>query len=188
MISSTLVNSGTTFQAYRRCQTSRAPLQDKTSQVFIPIYKFPNMRAVRFVSRLKIYQTAFTVVLLGPMTYFHSTGEVTSQTFASCTAVSALACVMLYVMSNYFARLVGLMSISEDLQTVRLSHLTFWGKRNDVFTPTENVMPISDMGERADEIYLRLRRFDSKDTLLFTIKYGQILDPEKFKLVFGDIK
>lgn len=155
---------------------------------YVPVYRFNYLRGVRLISRLKIYQTAWSVILCMPMAGYYAMGHVEGDILATTVGISAFACVMLYVMSSYFSRAIGLISLSRDNKTVRLSHLDFWGKRKDVFVDIDNVLPLSELPERITAPYIKLKRYDVKDFLLFSIRYGIIVDRDKFELIFGNLE
>ncbi len=45
----------------------------------------------------------------------------------------------LFLISNICMRVAGFISLSEDRQTVRVSHLSFWGKREEHYIPVDKV-------------------------------------------------
>lgn len=98
---------------------------------------------------------------------------------------------MLIFMSRYIQRIVGRIAINKSQTTVRLSHLTFWGKRKDEYIEVENFIPFSDMtGEEPFKGILHVKTYQNpKDHyILFVGKYGNILDKESFVTIFGKIK
>lgn len=152
---------------------------------FTVFYRLPSILWMRLLSRLKLYQTGLTVIILPPLTFMYIAGSIPVEVLAYCLGVTGFAGTMLYVMTFYLRRLIGLMSLSDCGRIVRLSHLTFWGRRNDVYVPLENIIPLSDLSEKPSDAYIRLRRYDTKDFLYFTLRWGHVADAEKFFSVFG---
>ncbi|XP_061416872.1 transmembrane protein 186-like isoform X1 [Lethenteron reissneri] len=160
--------------------------EDGRGDIFIPIYRFPAIRATRFISRLKNVQTIFMVVALPPIYYLHTQGLVDEHSLRLTSGVAALACCSLYGISHYLRRWVGLMALSADGSTLRVSHLSFWGGRRDRFVPVADVVPLSEGRDRPQDPLLALRCYSHRDVLYFSLRYGRVLDGVKFRAVFGD--
>ena len=151
-------------------------------------YRFPHITYARLLSRMKIYQTGFTVIGLPALAIAQSLGYAQGNSLPLATGVTLFAGVMLYVMSHYFRRLIGLMAVNENRDTVKVSHLTFWGKRNDLFVPVKEIVPISDMADKADDIYVKFYRYGTNEYLYYSVRHGLILDKEVFEDVLGSLK
>ncbi|XP_032834232.2 transmembrane protein 186 isoform X1 [Petromyzon marinus] len=160
--------------------------EDGRGDVFIPIYRFPAIRAMRFISRLKNVQTIFMVVALPPIYYLHTQGLVDEHSLWLTSGVAALACCSLYGISHYLRRWVGLIALSADGDTLRVSHLSFWGGRRDRLVPVADVVPLSEGRDRPHDPLLALRFYSHRDVLYFSLRYGRVLDGVKFRAVFGD--
>jgi len=154
---------------------------------FTVFYRFPYINTARFISRLKLYQTAVVVLAVPPTIYYYSIGEVGYETCVGVVAASTLALAMLYIFANFFQRVVGLVALSSDQRLVRLSHLTFLGGRNDVIVPVDDIVPLSDTSESSNDVFVKVRRYSTTDTLYITLLYGHIEDAETFQKIFGII-
>ena len=154
---------------------------------FTVFYRFPYIVAARFIQRLKLYQTGIVVAAVPPTVYCYKIGTVGLEPSMAVIGASALALTMLYIATNFFQRVIGLVAISSDQKLVRLSHLTFFGGRNDVIVPVNDIVPLSDIDERSDDIFVKVRRYSTSDTLYMTLCYGRIENAENFKQVFGII-
>ncbi|XP_029991553.1 transmembrane protein 186 [Sphaeramia orbicularis] len=159
-----------------------------TTQKYTMIYRLPHIKLLRAVSRLKLLQTAITVVILPPVyiLYFH--GDVSFFFVSYSTGLALFAGVMLYTASHFFRRVVGMMYLDPTQTTLKVSHLTFWGKRNDIFLPVSDVMTIGDAGDSVGETIMKLRRYSSPQTFYFSTYFGRVLDKEAFEKVFGNLK
>ena len=151
-------------------------------------YRFPHITYARLLSRMKIYQTGFTVIGLPALAIAQSLGYSQGNSLPLATGVTLFAGVMLYVMSHYFRRLIGLMAVNENRDTVKVSHLTFWGKRNDLFVPVKEIVPISDMADKPDDIYVKFCRYGTNEYLYYSLRHGLIMDKEVFQDVLGSLK
>jgi uncharacterized membrane protein len=136
------------------CYTSEAGNMQSKGQNFNIFYRFPYIIIMRALSRLKIYQTATMAVFLPVMKYMEITGQMPNDMFWAFTGMTGFSCAMLFIMSHFFRRLVGLMSLNEAEDTVKVSHLTFWGKRNDLFIPVDEIVPLADLGYELSDIFI----------------------------------
>jgi len=164
-------------------QASSSKLNANTQ--FTVFYRFPYITAARFISRLKLYQTTVVVIAVPPTIYYYSIGAIGLEPCMGMAAVSTLALVMLYIFANFFQRVVGLVALSSDQKLVRFSHLTFFGGRNDVIVPVGDIVPLSDTDERSEDIFVKVRRYSTTDTLYMSVIHGHIENAETFHKVFG---
>ena len=160
---------------------------DHAAAQFTRFYRFPHIRWVRGLARLKIYQTAATVVMLPPMCYGYAIDVVSLPSVQAAFAVATFAGVMLYGISGYTRNFIGMLSLNKAEDMVRISHLTFWGKRRDLYAPVEDIVPLADISENPKDIYVKLCRYSTKDVLYFTLRAGGIEDMSKFVKVFGSM-
>ncbi|KAL4624499.1 transmembrane protein 186 [Arapaima gigas] len=162
-------------------------LDDAASNKFTLIYKFPAIKLLRVVSRLKLLQTGITLIVLPPVFYLYFQGQVTYYLVGYSTGIAVFAAVMLYSLSYYLRRFVGMMYLDQSETTLKVSHLTFWGKRKDLYIPVNDVMTLADTGDSGNEVLLRLRRYSSPDTLYFSLRLGLVVNKEAFKQIFGSV-
>lgn len=148
-------------------------------------YRFPYIRLARFLSRLKIYQTAATVMTIPPVFYCYSAGLVGIESCAGAVCICSLAMTLLYVAGNFFRRLVGLVALSNDERTVRISRLTFWGNRHDIYVAPDEIVPLGEYEDNFSDAYAKLRFYSTPDVLYMFLRYGAIVDRSIFAKVFG---
>lgn len=160
----------------------------EAAEEFQVVYRFPGIKYCRALSRLKLLQTATTLAVVPPVCYLYLQGQASQTVLLYTTGVAFFAGVMLYGMSYFFRRIIGFIYLSESGKTVKVAHLTFWGKRNDIYCPIETVMTSDEAGDVKGEILLQFKRYNSKDTLYFTTKYGQVVDRQKFREIFGELQ
>nr|XP_009484808.1 PREDICTED: transmembrane protein 186 [Pelecanus crispus] len=161
---------------------------DEKPEEFKLVYRFPGIKYCRVLSRLKLLQTATTVVMLPPIYYLYLQDQVSQSILLYTTGIALFAGAMLYGMSYFFRRIIGLIFLHETSRTVKVAHLTFWGRRNDIYCPIETVMTLDEVGDRKGELLLQFKRYNSTDILYFTIKFGQIVDRQKFTQIFGELE
>ncbi|NXS98348.1 TM186 protein, partial [Jacana jacana] len=162
-------------------------VEEKTDE-FKLVYRFPWIKYCRVLSRLKLLQTATTVVTLPPVCYLYLQDQVSQTVLLYTTTITLFAGAMLYGMSYFFRRIIGLIYLNETGCTVRVAHLTFWGRRNDIYCPIETVMTLDEVGDGRGELLLQFKRYNSTDILYFTVKFGQIVDKKRFTQIFGKLE
>lgn len=167
------------------------PSQEKPpgteTEKFHIIYRFNAIRALGFLSRLKLAQTAVTVVALPPGFYCYSQGLMTLSSLGLMSGIASFALVMLCWMSHFFRRLVGILYVNESGTLLRVAHLTFWGWRQDTYCAVSDMIPLSESEERVQDVFVRIQQYSGKQTFYLTLRYGRILDRDRFSQVFGTL-
>ncbi|CAK6974568.1 transmembrane protein 186 isoform X2 [Scomber scombrus] len=161
---------------------------DLSTQKYNMIYKLPHIKLLSALSRLKLIQTAITVVILPPVIFLYLQGDISSFLVGYTTAIALFAGIMLYTASHFVRRVVGIMYLDPSQTTLKVSHLTFWGRRHDIYLPVSDVMTISDTGDTANETILKLKRYSSPETLYFSPYFGRVVDQQGFEKVFGSLR
>ncbi|CAL8331471.1 unnamed protein product [Merluccius merluccius] len=168
--------------------TRLARCSELSTEEYSMVYHLPHIKLLRAVSRLKLLQTGITLAILPPVYYFHFTGELSYFLVSYATGIAMLAGVMLYTASHFLRKVVGMMYLDSSQTTLKVSHLTFWGRRHDVYLPVSDVMTIGDTGDSSAETILKLKRYSSAETMYFSISHGRIVDRQGFEKVFGSLK
>ncbi|XP_014673035.1 PREDICTED: transmembrane protein 186-like [Priapulus caudatus] len=167
--------------------TDRASLSapEGDTNDFSVIYKFPYIVHMRVVSRFKIVQTGITSVVLLPMAALTAMGHVEPWLLTYTFGVTGLAAGMLCVMSYFFRRLIGILALSNDGDMLKVSHMTFWGRRHDIYVPVDSVVPFSDCESNPTDIFVNFMCDEITSHLYISLRFGGIVDREKFMQVFG---
>ncbi|XP_034361370.1 transmembrane protein 186 [Arvicanthis niloticus] len=167
------------------------PSQEKPpgteTEQFHTIYRFNAIRALGFLSRLKLSQTAVTVVALPPGFYCYSQGLMTLDSLCLMSGTASFALIMLCWMSHFFRRLVGILYVNESGTLLRVAHLTFWGWRQDTYCAVSDMIPLSESEEWVQDVFVRIQQYSGKQTFYLTLRYGRILDRDRFSQVFGTL-
>ncbi|EGV96899.1 transmembrane protein 186 [Cricetulus griseus] len=174
-----------------RWVTSKAPtLQEKPpgteTEKFHTIYRFRAIKRFGFLSRLKLAQTFLTVTALPPGLYWYSQGLLSVKSLYLMSGVSCFTLAMLCWMSYFFQRLVGFMYVNESGTVLRVAHLSFFGWRQDTYCAVSDIIPLSESKEHAQDLLVRIQQYGGKKTFYVTLRYGRILDRERFSQVFGN--
>ncbi|XP_042341762.1 transmembrane protein 186 [Plectropomus leopardus] len=168
--------------------TSLVRYSDLPTLKYTMIYKLPHIKLLRAVSRLKLLQTAITGVILPPVYILYLQEEVPFFLVSYTTGIALFAGVMLYTASHFFRRVVGIMYLDQSQTTLKVSHLTFWGRRHDFYLPVSDVMTIGDTGDNVNETILKLKRYSGPETMYFSTRFGHVVDKHSFEKVFGTLK
>uniref|UniRef100_A0A8C8R822 Transmembrane protein 186 n=1 Tax=Pelusios castaneus TaxID=367368 RepID=A0A8C8R822_9SAUR len=161
------------------------PLTENTEQ-FKLVYKFPGIRYCRILSRMKLIQTGITIVSLPPIYYLYFQEQVSPNVVMYATGIACFAAIMLYSISHFLRRMIGLIYLNESGTTVKVAHLTFWGRKKIIYCPVETVMPLEATGDNKEEILFQFKQYNSTQNLYFTLKFGQIMDKQRFAQIFGE--
>lgn len=158
---------------------------DLAEEKYTLIYRLPHIKLIRAISRLKLLQTAITVVVLPPVVGLYLHGDVALSLVGYSTGIAVFAGAMLFTASHFFRRVVGMMYLDPSQTTLKVSHLTFWGKRNDIYLPVSDIMTIGDTGDSVKETILRLKTYSSPQTFYYSKHFGRVVDKQGFEKVFG---
>ncbi|XP_035751742.1 transmembrane protein 186 [Egretta garzetta] len=96
--------------------------------------------------------------MLPPTCYLYLQDQVSQKVFLYTTGIAVFAGAMLYSMSYFFRRIIGLIYLNESGRTVKVAHLTFWGRRNDIYCPIETVVTLDEAGDSKGELLLQFKR------------------------------
>ncbi|XP_076062993.1 transmembrane protein 186 [Oratosquilla oratoria] len=152
------------------------------------IYRFPYIVPARAICRLKIYQTALTISTL-PVALLMAYQDILDMSMVFAVGgVSVLAGGMLYIMGELFRRLVGHIYLNHEQDKIKVSHLTFWGRRHDIYMSVNDVVPLVETPDNPTDAFVRFKCYsDPKFTLLLFLRFGGIRDIKSFTHVFGSL-
>ncbi|XP_039347111.1 transmembrane protein 186 isoform X2 [Mauremys reevesii] len=157
----------------------------ENKEQFKLVYKFPGIKYCRIFSRMKLLQTALTVVILPPVYHLYLQEQVSQGFVLYVTGTACFAAAMLYGISYFLRRMIGLMYLNEAGTMVKVAHLTFWGRKKEIYCPVESVMTLGDTGDAKNEVLLQFKQHNSTQVLYFTLKFGHIVDKQRFAQIFG---
>jgi len=161
-------------------------MQGTQKETFKKFYELPNITLLRFLSRLKLYQTAAAFILVPVNGYFFSQGIITLANLQTSIAIATTASLLLYLMSfKVFQRVVGMLSFNENQDTVKISHLDFFGGRKDIYVPLEEIYPLSELPDDPKDVYVKLIQDGAKQPFYLSIRYGHVIDVKQFRKVLG---
>lgn len=150
------------------------------------LYRFPNVKQMRTITNLKIYQTALCAVVVPYVYSAYQKGIVSLEDFASSVVLLTVATLMLYTISMLTQRVICILKYNEDTKEVHISHLTFWGRRRDVTLNLENIVPLSDTeeGEKVYDAYVKLDTYDKSEKFYLFHKFSTNEEKEEIMRIF----
>ena len=161
--------------------------KQKVDDNFIEFFKFPYIVILRTISRFKIYQTGFTITSVPIMTVLCSMDYVSQDMVIYFSTLSVLAIAMLIIMTRVLQRAVGILSVSRDMKQLKVSHLTFWGRRRNVVFETEDVIPISETSDSSKSVLRKLGFYGKPEYFYYSLHFGGVTDKELFEEILGNI-
>ncbi|VDP18882.1 unnamed protein product [Soboliphyme baturini] len=133
-------------------------IKAEASAEWIPIYRFKLITVIAAISKIKILQTALTVVLV-PVAWKQYMDAAQSPTLVLIISFAAVvALVMLYVVTALTRRTIGVISKHWLQSVVRIGYLDFWGFRRNIIVPIEDLVPLTDISYDKRGAYLKLER------------------------------
>uniref|UniRef100_A0A8C3S1U8 Transmembrane protein 186 n=2 Tax=Chelydra serpentina TaxID=8475 RepID=A0A8C3S1U8_CHESE len=157
----------------------------ENKEQFKLVYKFPGIKYCRIFSRIKLLQTGLTIVILPPVYHLYLQEQVSQDFLLYVTGTACFAAAMLYGISYFLRRMIGLMYLNEAGTMVKVAHLTFWGRKKEIYCPVETVMTLGDTGDAKNEVLLQFKQHNSTQVLYFTLTFGHIVDKQRFAQIFG---
>ncbi|EZA57474.1 hypothetical protein X777_02482 [Ooceraea biroi] len=81
--------------------------------------------------------------------------------------------------------LVGYIYLKQDNSRIILSYVNYWGKRTDLESPVNDVIPMSDNPRRiTDFLFKKITFLSRKETLKLNMKFG-LITHDNFKYILG---
>lgn len=117
----------------------------------------------------------------------HNTGAVSTPGLAAFVGIGSLATIMLYVMSTFFRRVVGIIGMNTNEEKVRISHLTFWGRRRDNVFDVSEIVPLSDLSVKPNDIFQVIQFYENPEKFFWFHRHGKNTDAEAIQRIFGKL-
>ncbi|KAE9416618.1 hypothetical protein Angca_009705, partial [Angiostrongylus cantonensis] len=155
----------------------------------IVVYRYPGIRFAVLLARAKVIQTAFAILYLPYCSYQFSMENIDSVFFYSSAILAVIAPITLAIFSRqvYLNRLVGVISMNESNDSVRVGYLTFWGSRKNKYLDVADVLPLREVAANKNDTLVMFSWFGGSSFLYLPIKNVEIIDEERAKILFGDL-
>ncbi|CAD0199342.1 unnamed protein product [Chrysodeixis includens] len=146
---------------------------------FETVFKFPFIRYIAILNRLKVYQLAGTTLALPGCGLMEVLNVLPEGALLSAAYIGITGSVVLSLTTLPFRNTIGYLYVSQDNTKVKISSMNFWGKRQDKIIATEDWIPLLEMPSKAtDAIFLQPKLADGTKYKLF-IKFGNVLNASK---------
>ncbi|KAK6172924.1 hypothetical protein SNE40_016487 [Patella caerulea] len=163
-------------------------LNSELEKEYTSIYRLKNMKYLQILNRAKIYLTVSSMISLLPPIYNGVYGDVSPVLFLSLSAVITCITVALYILSALMPRIVGELGINKNSDEIRLSYLSFWGKRQDLLVPVDMLVPFGEIVESSKKDYQVIKLRDMSDKWYLFPQYAKLLEKSKIESVFGKME
>jgi len=153
---------------------------------FVTVYKFPYLAPAVLFTKFKIVQTAAVTLVLAPYyVYQGAIGAEHPNTVATVLGLASFATVSMLGMGEVARRIVGIVYYNKETDEVRISHVTFWGRRADKLFHREDILTLSEVNEDTNKFLWRVHFQDSNQKPLFmSTRKGGVLHQVFFRRIF----
>lgn len=204
-----------TYPLFSRNQISTSAFQyiQKNEQIknepdssWIQIYKFPFIRGIAAINKLKVYQLGITAMAVPFSLFMEQMREFPTDTtlvvgyignimFKSIRKHELITIFIgisgtftLSIVGYLLKNMVGLVYInSNNTDIVKISYMDFWGRRRDVEKQISDIVPLSEISKSIFDQYFTKLKFYSSDKEGYKLvhRFGGIVDLDMFSKVFG---
>ncbi|XP_026752530.1 transmembrane protein 186 [Galleria mellonella] len=152
---------------------------EHASHEFDSVYKFPSIKYIAILNRLKVYHLIGTSIAVPSCGLLEMLSVIPENAFLATSYIGVTGGLALLIPSILFHNSIGFLYISKDNKHIKISSVDFWGRRKDKCVSVNDWIPLLDMPSRTiDSIYLSPQLTDGTKYKLF-IKFGTVLNPQK---------
>ncbi|CAF0855345.1 unnamed protein product [Adineta steineri] len=161
-------------------------VKSKLFNDFYLVYRFGYRRPLRYVQVLKLTQTIATALITPYQIYNYNEGLIPLFEFQLSLFFLSLASFSLFLFGWVATRTICFIYTNVECDRVILTHIDFWGRRQNIELDTRDIIPINDI-ETPNRTFLSFKRYSVPDTMYYSTKFGQILDRPRFNRLFAGI-
>jgi len=93
--------------------------------------------------------------------------------------------ITLFIFGALSRNTIGFVYTNETLDKVKLSYLNFWGKRENICLDTNNII-LNTSNSLLSKFYKPVKTVNGNKVYRLFHRHGEVMDVEKFSIVFGD--
>ena len=150
------------------------------------MFKFPLMKYPVAFTKLKFLQTGIVTSLAGWVAVNGWLGlPYEQQHVLAVFQVATFALVTLAAFGEYLRRIVGFLYFRPEDKKVRISHLSFWGRRIDLDVDLDNIVPFSENTQDPRKFGWKIEFYDKSRSLLMFTRFGGVKDVAAMRTIFG---
>jgi len=154
---------------------------------FEPVFVSPHIKHIRAVCRLKLYQSGFILLLMPFSIKLLADEQILPHQVLLTAGFGVGSLVVLGLVGELFRKFVGILYLSEDRTKVIVSHNNFFGQRKDVTLSVDDIIPISETSETAEDLVWKLQLYSGNPKYYYICtRYGGILSRKGFREIIGE--
>ena len=158
-------------------QTKTSAYISSTRTEVVVLYRWPGMRYVQLFSRVKFAQASLAALALVPLSMGYRSGAVEIGTLLGAAAGATAITVGFFWLSVVLQRFVGRLAYDAGRNTLTVSTLNFWGRRQDFTFDRARIVPIAD-SNRPGALLNHLQFVErSGRPFVYCLRYGQTQHP-----------
>lgn len=185
LVNTVSVNDQSTKENKKKLVSEDGKIPDVNNpQDWVTIYRFDQIKTAQILCRAKVWQTFITGGFFSSSAYAYLVGSSNLEPLINTSGVCCFACIMLYIFGNIFNKIIGFAYVSHDKKWLKLSHLTFWGKRCNIQIPIVDLEPLPTDSSSAKMYQVMYRKTDPKFRLVLPLLHCTIYDTDSFELSF----
>lgn len=143
----------------------------------VVLYKWPGMRYVQLFSRVKFAQASLAALAMVPLSMGYRSGVVEAVTLLGASAGASAITIGFFWLSAFLQRFVGKLAYDPEQNTLIVSTLNFWGRRQDLTFDARKIVPMAD-SNRPGSLLKHLQFVQrSGRPFVYCLRYGQTKDP-----------
>lgn len=150
------------------------------------LYRFPYIKYISLVSRFKIYQILTMTALCYPL-HLQYTENLISKKLYYTALGGCLGTTVTFIVISYFAtKVIGELAVNRSYNTVKISRLTFNGRRCEEIFDLDALVPFMDCNTSSVDSGLFKRLYiegekEKEFVYFYCLKYSRILDEDFYQ-------
>ncbi|CAG9539881.1 unnamed protein product [Cercopithifilaria johnstoni] len=175
------LSSGTTIVS-----SSKSLEELLKDEVWIPVYRFRGIHYSVLAMKMKLALTLSSVTLIPYKYWQYLEDAVPINHLASISAFASFTTLAFIFFCRYFNGLIGVISMNETNEYIRVGYLSFWGNRRNKYIKLDDVIPLNESSTGINSKIVRFRRYSSNEVLNLALFNMELLDDERATILFGD--
>nr|XP_034192357.1 transmembrane protein 186 isoform X1 [Osmia lignaria] len=151
------------------------------------VYAFPHIAFPCLLNVMKRNQTIVAGLSVPVLIGLQVTGLIPGDECIKLICVCFIITAWFHVVCHACNNLIGSVYL-KDNQEVIISYVDYWGKRRDLKTNVNDIIPPTERTTSLMKysLYKKLGIQSCKQQLKINVPYGRIIDETRFKNIFGD--
>ncbi|KAM3717735.1 CDP-diacylglycerol--glycerol-3-phosphate 3-phosphatidyltransferase [Dirofilaria immitis] len=156
-------------------------------EIWIPVYRFRGIHYSVLATKIKLALTISSIALIPYKYYQYLEDAISTNHLISVLAFASFTTLAFIFFCRFFNRLIGVISMNETNEYIRIGYLSFWGKRCNKYMKLDDVIPLNELSTGINREIVRFHQYSSKEVLNLSMFNAELLDQERATILFGDI-